>query len=60
MFFEINKSLCECFGGLDPIKLLNYPAADVFDLINNMISYNDRQQEIKKNANRKPAGDNWF
>lgn len=56
----MNKSLCECFSGLDPIKLLDYPAADVFDLINNMVSYNDRQQIVKKNANRKKAGDDWF
>lgn len=52
--------LCKCFTGLDPIKLLDYPAEDVFNLINNMVSYNNRQQEIKKKAKRRPAGDNWF
>lgn len=60
MFFEIDKALCESFRGLDPIKLLDYPAEDVFDLINNMIAYNNRQNIAKKNANRKKAGDNWF
>ena len=60
LFFEINKNLCECFSGLDPIKLLDYPAEDVFDLINNMVAYNNRQEKIKKNANRKKAGDDWF
>lgn len=56
----MNKSLCECFSGLDPLKLLDYPAEDVFDLINNMIDYNSRQETVKKNANRKKAGDDWF
>lgn len=63
MFFEINKSLCESYAGLDPIKLLDYSAEDVFDLINNTIAYNNRNK--KKNDNnssviRRKAGDNWF
>jgi hypothetical protein len=63
MFFEINKALCESYSGLDPIKLLDYPAEDVFDLINNTISYNKRNK--KKNSSndtviRREAGDNWF
>ena len=63
MFFEINKALCESYTGLDPIKLLDYPAEDVFDLINNTISYNKRNK--KKNSSndtviRREAGDNWF
>lgn len=60
MFFEIDKALCESFTGLDPIKLLDYPAEDVFELINNMIAYNNRQEITRKNANRKKAGDDWF
>jgi len=60
MFFEIDKALCESFTGLDPIKLLDYPAEDVFELINNMIAYNNRQEIVKRNANRKKAGDDWF
>lgn len=60
MFFEIDKALCESFTGLDPIKLLDYPAEDVFELINNMIGYNNRQEIVKRNANRKKAGDDWF
>ena len=65
MFFEINKALCESYAGLDPIKLLDYPAEDVFDLINNTINYNNRNKK-KSNSNsnstviRRPAGDNWF
>ena len=62
MFFDINKALCESYSGLDPIKLLDYPAEDVFDLINNTISYNNRNV-IQKNNNgviRREAGDNWF
>ena len=50
MFFDINKTLCEAFTGLDPIKLLDYPAEDVFDLINNMISYNSRNSKQNKNS----------
>ena len=63
MFFDINKSLCETFTGLDPIKLLDYPAEDVFDLINNTISYNRRNNKKKNNNSgviRREAGDNWF
>jgi hypothetical protein len=64
MFFEINKSLCDSFTGLDPIKLLDYPAEDVFNLINDMISFNKRNnKKDKKNNNtviRRPASDNWF
>ena len=63
MFFDINKTLCECYSGLDPIKLLDYPAEDVFDLINNTISYNNRNKKQSKNNSgviRREAGDNWF
>lgn len=64
MFFEINKSLCDSYSGLDPIKLLDYPAEDVFDLINGLISYNARNKKNKKNNKpsvvRKKAGDSWF
>ena len=63
MFFDINKSLCEAFTGLDPIKLLDYPAEDVFDLINNMISFNNRNKNKKDNNStviKRKASDNWF
>ena len=62
MFFEINKALCESYAGLDPIKLLDYPAEDVFDLINNTISFNKRNNKKKNNSGviRREAGDNWF
>jgi hypothetical protein len=63
MFFDINKSLCEMFTGLDPIKLLDYPAEDVFDLINNTVSHNKRNSKETKNNSgviRRKAGDNWF
>jgi hypothetical protein len=63
MFFEINKTLCEVYTGLDPIKLLDYPAEDVFDLINGLISYNERNKKSKKNKSgviRKKANDSWF
>lgn len=52
------------YTGLDPIKLLDYPAEDVFDLINDTISYNSRNNKNRKNNNsnviRRQAGDNWF
>ena len=63
MFFDINKSLCEAFNGLDPIKLLDYPAEDVFNLINDMICFNNRNNKTQKKHNtviRRPASDNWF
>lgn len=66
MFFEINKALCDTFPGLDPVKLLDYPAEDVFELINGLVAYNQRQEETNGNSTtssgviRKPAGDNWF
>jgi hypothetical protein len=67
MFFEINKTLCESFNGLDPIRLLDYPAEDVFDLINHQIAYNQRQQRKQKKQPtekggviRRPADDSWF
>ena len=63
MFFEINKALCESFTGLDYIKLLDYPAEDVFDLISNMISFNNRNKKKKDNKStviRRQASDNWF
>ena len=62
MLFEINKSLCEAYSGLDPIKLLDYAAEDVFDLINNVISYNSRNKKQSNNSTviRRQAGDNWF
>lgn len=62
MFFDINKALCEAYSGLDPIKLLDYPAEDVFELINNTSSYNKcNRKETKNNRTiRRPAGDNWF
>ena len=65
MFFEINKNLCDCYSGLDPIKLLDYPAEDVFNLINGLICYGKRKKNDKKGNGsngvvRKKAGDNWF
>lgn len=60
MFFDINKTLCTVYTGLDPIRLLDYPAEDVFDLINGLILYNDKQPVNKSDVIRKPAGDDWF
>lgn len=51
------------FNGLDPIKLLDYPAVDVFELINQTMAYNQRNSKDKSNNTnviRKQAGDNWF
>ena len=66
MFFDINKNLCDTFPALEPIKLLDYPAEDVFDLIAGTMDYNKRQNvKNKTSVNntgviRKKAGDNWF
>lgn len=61
MFFEINMTLCKLYSGLDPIKLLDYPAEDVFNLINDTLEYNKRDNTNKNSkVIRKPASDNWF
>lgn len=64
MFFEINRSLCENYNGLDPLSLLDYPAEDVIELINHTLSYNQRHSKPDKANNpkviRRPAKDNWF
>lgn len=64
MFHDINYNLCQTYQGLDPIKLLDYPAEDVFTLINDTIDYNQRQDKTDKVAKngkvRKKASDNWF
>ena len=61
-FAELNLSLCRQYKGMNPIELLDYPAEDVFQLINDMIDHNDRveaEKTIEKEI-RVPAGDNWF
>lgn len=64
MFFEINRSLCEAYTGLDPLSLLDYPAEDVIELINHTLSYNKRHSNTDKadkpKVIRRPASDNWF
>ena len=60
MFFDINRILCESYHGLDPLRLLDYPAEDVFDLIYGMQDYNARENERERNKNRRKAGDDWF
>lgn len=68
MFFDINKNLCDTFPALDPIKLLDYPAEDVFNLINDIIDYNQRNKSDEEdgymsNSSNEicvPAGDDWF
>ena len=65
MFYDINKSLCETYSGLDPLKLLDYPAEDVFDLINGLVDHNERNKKENRSSNtsgvvRKKAVDNWF
>ena len=62
MFFDINKGLCSTFNALDPIKLLDYPAEDVFNLINGVMDYNKRNSKENNNSSviRRKAGDNWF
>lgn len=65
MFFDINKNLCSTYTGLDPLRLLDYPAEDVFELIKGLMDYNKRSENTntgKGNSNviRRKAGDNWF
>lgn len=63
MFHDINKNLCETYKGLDPIKLLDYPAEDVFNLINATVDFNNRREKEKRKTDgtiRRKAGDDWF
>lgn len=65
MFFDINKNLCDMFPALDPIKLLDYPAEDVIELIKGTMDYNNRHKKGGNTAGssgviRRPAKDNWF
>jgi len=64
MFFDINKNLCNMFPALEPLKLLDYPADDVFELIAGVIDYNYRNKDENGSGNqkviRKKAGDDWF
>ena len=63
MFFDINKNLCDMYVGLNPLELLNYPAEDVFTLINGTINYNDRHDKDAPQMSgviRRQASDNWF
>ena len=64
MFFDINKNLCETYAGLAPIKLLDYPAEDVFNLITGLIDHNERNRKQTKAQSsgviRRKAADNWF
>lgn len=51
------------FPSLHPLSLLDYPAEDVFELINETIDFNDRNDDKtpkKSGVIRKKAGDNWF
>lgn len=52
------------FPALHPLSLLDYPAEDVFELINEAIDFNDRNDKdnptTKNGVIRKKAGDNWF
>lgn len=63
MFFDINKTLCDVFHGLDPIKLLDYSLDDVIELINQTLMYSKRHTSDStgsKKVVRKKAGDDWF
>lgn len=58
---------------MDPIRLLDYPCEDVFDLINGMVDYNSRKDTggdavqgerypvpQGKQVILRPADDSWF
>lgn len=63
MFFDVNKSLCDVYSGLNPLELLNYPAEDVFNLISGTLDYNNRTNKDKPSKSgviRRQAQDNWF
>ena len=60
MFFDINKALCDSYAGLDPIKLLDYAAEDVFNLVSDTLIYSKRSKKKESDVIRRPAGDSWF
>lgn len=60
MLFDISKNLCSSYPGLDPLRLLDYPAEDVFELINGLADHNARNGKNCTGATKRRAGDNWF
>lgn len=62
--FRINHILCTTYPGMDPIRMLDQPWEDVFDLANGLMDY--RNQEKKettpdgKEIILRPADDSWF
>ncbi|MCM1218132.1 MAG: hypothetical protein NC548_26905 [Lachnospiraceae bacterium] len=64
--FHINHRLCTVYPGLDPIRLLDHPCEDVFDLINGLLDYGGAESGKKEDAPdgveiiTRPADDSWF
>lgn len=62
--FRINHALCTTYPGLDPIRLLDWPWEDVFDLVNGLADYQGQEQKHTAPNGRKVilrrADDSWF
>jgi hypothetical protein len=57
--------LCDRFTNLNPIKVRQYPAHEVFLLMKRLTDYNNKSDKQKNISNkndviRRKAGDNWF
>lgn len=68
-------ALCTTFGGLDPVRMLDYPLVDVLDLIRDQTEYNRRKRTAAEPPEHRPpeptnthgerviyrkADDSWF
>jgi len=64
----MSVTLCDRFHDLNPIKIRQYPAREVFLLIKRLLKHNQRQTERKHGEGAtvqngviyKKAGDNWY
>ena len=60
MFFESTVNLCDRFTALDPVKVRNYPAHEIFLLFRRLSDYTDRHKKNENKVKRVQAGDDWF
>lgn len=65
MYFEVAVQLSDRYRGLDPIKIRNTPAHEIYLLYSRTLKRDMRQgtqamPKTNKNVIRKKAGDDWF
>lgn len=70
ILFEMSVTICKKFPAFTPLSLKKERAAEVFELMGDLLRYMEREniryvRELKrgkhnKNVIRVPAGDDWF